>query len=104
MDSYFQWNSSIRRERLLFLIDCGQLLTIDADALLVEGGIQFSHDRQPASGGGRTANEIDDVFVADQELSPPVHADLAKHAMFDLVPLADPGWNGTLKDAVRRGL
>lgn len=73
-----------------FEIDGSQLLIADTKALFVKIGIQFSRDRQSVS-RGRAANEIDNDFMAGQRLPPPVHADIAEHAMFDLVPLAGTG-------------
>ena len=71
-------------------VDRFQFLITNANAFWVEVGVQFGADGQPAL-GGRAANEIDDDFVADQWPAPPVHADVAEHAMFDLIPLARAG-------------
>lgn len=52
--------------------------------------VQFCLHAEPLTGGG-LADQLDDDLVADQRPSPPVHADMGKQAMFDLVLFARPG-------------
>ena len=74
-------------KRGLDQIDHFQLIVADTNAFWVEVRIQFGADGQAIFGGG-AADEIDDNFMADQRLPPPVHADVAEHAVLDLVPFA----------------
>jgi hypothetical protein len=38
----------------------------------------------------RIGNQVDDDLMTGQRLTPPVHANMTTHAVFDLVPLAGP--------------
>ena len=74
-------------ERHLDQVDHFQFIIADTNAFGVEVRIQFGADGQAVLGGGG-ADEITDDLMADQWLPPPVHADVAEHAVFDLVPFA----------------
>src|SRR5580700_3808318 len=45
-----------------------------------------------AGGGGSGCNKVDDDFMTDERLAPPVLADEREQPMFDLVPLARAWW------------
>ena len=68
-------------------VDHFQFIIADTNPFGVDINVQFGADGQATFGGG-AADEIDDDFMADQWLPPPVHADVAEHAVFDLVPFA----------------
>ena len=68
-------------------VDHFQFIIAYTNAFGVDVGVQFGADGQSTLGGS-AANEIDDDFMADQWLAPPVHADVAEHAVFDLIPFA----------------
>src|SRR5947208_16217579 len=53
--------------------------------------IEASGDCQ-SSGCARCPDEADDCVEIAQWPSPPVDADVSDQPMFDLVPLAGPGW------------
>lgn len=55
------------------------------DPLGVLSFVQFSLDRKPCF-RFCTGNQVDHHFMADQGLTPPVHSDKGKQAMFNLVP------------------
>jgi hypothetical protein len=44
------------------------------------------------------AAEVDNDFVARQWFAAPIHTDMTKHAVFDLVPLAGSRWEVTDRD------
>src|SRR6266516_218746 len=44
---------------------------------------------------GCGANEFDNHLMADQRTPTPVHADMRKQSMFNLIPLARAGWQMT---------
>lgn len=74
-------------ERSFCQVDRFQFLITNANAFWIEVGAQLGIDGQPALGRCAT-NEIEDDFMADQWSAPPVHADVAEHAMFDLIQFA----------------
>ena len=70
----------------------------DLDAYWIAVGVEFGFNFQARS-RGRSSDQIDDHFVADQRFSPLIHADMAEHPMLNLIPLAGPGRKMTHRDA-----
>src|SRR6266852_8951070 len=77
----------VAMECLLLDTDLCQLLITHLDSDGIAGPVQLRLDGQ-AGLGGRVGNQNHDHFMAHQRLAPPVPGDVAKHAMFNLVPLA----------------
>lgn len=69
----------------------GKLLVGDLDAFGVGSLVQFGLNSQ-SSACSRTDNQLDQDFMADEGASSPVHADIAKQTMLDLVPFARSRW------------
>ena len=68
-------------------VDGFEFLVGDVNTFWIEVGIQLCTDAQSILGGS-AANEVDDDFMTYQWLASPIHADKAKHSVFDLVPFA----------------
>ena len=56
------------------------------DSLRVGVGIEFGFNLQPRP-GGRACDQIHHDLMAEQGLSPPIHAEVAEHPMLDLVQM-----------------
>ena len=59
--------------------------------------VQFGFDLQAGLSRG-TANQIHDHFMADPRAPSPVHADMRKEPMLNLIPFAGSGWKMTDRD------
>src|SRR5947209_15510636 len=66
-----------------------QLLVLDLHVGSITPRVQFGPDTQPLLRGGRP-DQIDDDLVTDQGPTPPIHRDMRKQPMLNLVPLARP--------------
>ena len=64
-------------------------------------GIKFGFDFQSRS-GGRASDQINYYFMAEQRLSPPIHANMTEHPMLNLVPLAGPRRVGCISCTTNR--
>ena len=71
-------------------VHLGQFVIADFDPCFVGVGIELGLDRETGL-RGRTGDEIDDGFVADQSFAAPVLRDEAEETVLDLVPLARAG-------------
>ena len=65
----------------------GKLFIGDLNAFGVGSFVQFGLNSQ-SSACSRTDNQLDQDFMADQGAPSPVHADIRKQTMFNLVPFA----------------
>src|SRR5712691_2922954 len=73
---------------------CRQLRVGNLHLGWVDAGVQFGLYLEAfARGGG--ANQFDNHLMADQRTPAPVHADMRKQPMFNLIPLARAGWQMT---------
>src|SRR5713226_5398362 len=88
----------VAMECLLLDTDLCQLLITHLDSDGIAGSVQLRLDGQAGLGGG-VGNQIHDHFMAHQRLAPPVPGDVAKHAMFNLVPLAGAWWKMADREA-----
>jgi hypothetical protein len=65
----------------------GEFLVRDFDSRRVVSIIELRLDAQTFR-GRRVTDQIDDDLAADQRPTTPILGDVAKHPMFDLIPLA----------------
>ena len=71
--------------------DTGQLLVLHGDALGIRPFVDLRAHAESGF-GGRGSDEADDRGQTHQGLAAPVHGDMRKQAMLDLVPLGSSGW------------
>ena len=77
-------------------IQTGHLLVADFPAFRVVALVQLGFYPQPFP-CARGTDQLHDNLMADQWLATPILADVAKHPVFDFVPLAQfPAENGSL--------
>ena len=71
--------------------ECSELLIGNLDALGIGVGVEFAPNFE-ASVSRCICNQLDNGEVAGERLATPILVDVAKHAMFDLVPFRCPRW------------
>src|ERR1700733_5261670 len=74
-----------------YQIDTGHLFGRDLSTRPVLAAVQPARHLEPLGRGG-ASDQTDDRFVIPQGLSAPVGGDEGEESVFDLVPLAGPGW------------
>src|SRR3989304_1866252 len=77
----------LRVEVMRRKLKCGELCVRDALLELIGARVPLGMDSESMLGRGRT-DQVHDDLMTRQRASPPVHADMRKKTMLDLVPLA----------------
>src|SRR5438270_4217738 len=90
-------------EAMAFEAYRGQLGVGHSDAARIRAAIQFRPHAQPgpAMGGSDQAHDGGEV---DERRAAPVHRDVRKQSMLDLVPLTRAGWKVTHRDSETRAI
>src|SRR5215211_9102127 len=79
------------------------LMVGNLDLGWIGAGIEFRLHLESCARGGRT-DQLDDHLMTDQWTTTPVHADVGKQAMFNLVPFAGARWRMTHSDLQPSGV